>query len=430
MNLVIHSGTHGIGGNCVEIQSGDKRIIIDIGIPLERDGESFDFKKYKHMTGPELVEKKKMPDVKGLYEWDKDSKPVDAILISHAHLDHYGYMPFVNPDIPIFMSTGCKELMDIKHYFGQSNYDPQKAIIKKPWEHFNDIAGFTICPYLVDHSAADAFAYLIEADGKKVFYSGDFRGHGKKSILYENILKHPPENIDSLILEGTTIDRDNNEEKRSEQEVEEELVSIFKNKKQLVIFSCSHQDIDRLTVLYNACLRAGRTMVILPYTAYILAHLKVLSAKIPQVGMRQIRVFFEGTSSTEKVKKDKELWAKIIKSKISYGEIAKDKENLVVVDSYFVREQFAVQGLLEKAFLVYSLWEGYLEDAEKFWKDHNVPIKKIHTSGHASVKELKEFVKAVDPARIIPIHTGSAEKFRELFGEKVKVLSDGERMEL
>lgn len=70
---------------------------------------------------------------------------------------------------------------------------------------FQDELPFIITPYLVDHSAYDAFAIQIEADGKKLFYSGDFRGHGRKRKLLDNLVTHPPEKIDTLLMEGTTL---------------------------------------------------------------------------------------------------------------------------------------------------------------------------------------------------------------------------------
>ena len=92
MKLIIHRGTHEIGGSCIELKTKNTRIILDIGMPLVNDrGEQFDFKPYRKLSGPELIEKKILPDVDGLYRFDKNNKPPDALLISHPHLDHFGF---------------------------------------------------------------------------------------------------------------------------------------------------------------------------------------------------------------------------------------------------------------------------------------------------------------------------------------------------
>ena len=62
-------------------------------------------------------------------------------------------------------------------------------------------------PFLVDHSAFDAYALLVEADDKRVYYSGDFRAHGRKAALFERMIERPPKDIDVLLMEGTTIGR-------------------------------------------------------------------------------------------------------------------------------------------------------------------------------------------------------------------------------
>jgi ribonuclease J len=84
MHFAIHRGTHEIGGSCVELSSGNSRIVIDLGMPLmHQDGTEFDFRKFEGLTGPELLDKGILPAVEGLYEWQTSS--VDGLLISHAH---------------------------------------------------------------------------------------------------------------------------------------------------------------------------------------------------------------------------------------------------------------------------------------------------------------------------------------------------------
>ena len=50
MKIIIHRGTHEIGGSCVEIRSKKSRILINIGMPLvKKDGDRFNFKEHEHL---------------------------------------------------------------------------------------------------------------------------------------------------------------------------------------------------------------------------------------------------------------------------------------------------------------------------------------------------------------------------------------------
>jgi ribonuclease J len=72
--------------------------------------------------------------------------------------------------------------------------------------------------------------------------------------------------------------------------------------------------------------------------------------------------------------------------------------------------------------LIYSQWEGYLKEAHKTYctdiinglkKDKDIGFHAIHTSGHATMRELKEFAKAINPKQIVPIHTENPNKFKQ-----------------
>ena len=140
-----------------------------------------------------------------LYKEDNDNKPPDAILISHSHPDHYGLLPFVKPQIPLYLSEGCLELIKATYYFRGLDSNLEAVEIIENNKCFS-IGDFKIIPYLVDHSGFDAYAFLIEAEGKRIFYSGDFRGHGKKRILFDRFIANPPKDIGFLIMEGTGIE--------------------------------------------------------------------------------------------------------------------------------------------------------------------------------------------------------------------------------
>ncbi|MFX5785419.1 hypothetical protein ABTE36_23280, partial [Acinetobacter baumannii] len=78
---------------------------------------------------------------------------------------------------------------------------------------------------LVDHSAYDAHAIEVEVSGKRLFYSGDIRGHGRKAALFEKMLSHPPKNVDVMLMEGSSFGRlDPDHSFPAEGEVEQRFV--------------------------------------------------------------------------------------------------------------------------------------------------------------------------------------------------------------
>ena len=89
---------------------------------------------------------------------------------------------------------------------------------------------------------------------------------------------------------------------------------------------------------------------------------------------------------------------------------------------------------LTGARVIWSQWEGYLKEGTgaQFKADceaRGIPFEIIHTSGHASIADLKRLAAAVCPKILVPIHTFAAHRFPELF-QNVVLLNDGEWWEV
>lgn len=427
MWLIIHRGAKEIGGSCIELQSENSKILIDFGLPLvDENKEPFDKSTVQNKSTQELISTGILPDIRGLYA--DEAPDIQAILLSHPHQDHYGLLSFVNPEIPVYLSQGCKELIEVSYFFRQTGYDLKNVKTVEKWKPFK-VGNFTITPYLVDHSGFDALAFLIESEGKKIFYSGDFRGHGRKNVLFDNMLKNPPKNIDYLILEGSMLGRDKGRY-HTETDIENELTRILRKEADLFFVACSSQNIDRLVSIYRACVRSNHIFVLDPYTALILHKLKKISRHIPQYDWcKNIRLFFVPNGYTRKMAEDKSLF--LFKSaKITYQEMQSIRNQLVIKDSHSARQYFAKKNGLSNTTLVYSMWDGYLSSVKPFWDKHNVPVLKIHSSGHAYIEELQKFVEAINPKYIIPNHTFFPKKYSEYFAGKIKMVNDKETVEI
>ena len=96
MQLIIHRGTHQIGGSCIELASGNKRLILDQGLPLDApiDDNLEDY----------------LPKPLQKYFNDPESYPL-AIILSHAHLDHYGLLRLMPGKVPIYCSSSTEKLI-------------------------------------------------------------------------------------------------------------------------------------------------------------------------------------------------------------------------------------------------------------------------------------------------------------------------------
>jgi ribonuclease J len=127
---------------------------------------------------------------------------------------------------------------------------------------------FKITPYLMDHSAYDSYAVLIEGDGKRIFYTGDLRGHGRKGSLFTRLVATPPLGVDVLLMEGTNGRKNSEKGFPTENDLQKSSSAFFaslQNADGLVLGA----NIDRLD-----CFQSGKTMrrqfIIDMYTAHIL----------------------------------------------------------------------------------------------------------------------------------------------------------------
>ena len=443
MQLIIHRGTHQIGGTCVELSSGKTRIILDYGIPLvDSVGKEFDERSLRDKTSVDLINDRVLFDIPGLYKGQEPQ--VSGILISHSHKDHYGLVSYLHPDIPVYLSEGALKLIHLLNVFThkQNHVSISNPCIVKHKVNF-DIGDLHITPYLVDHSGFDSMSFLIEEKptGNRLFYSGDFRASGWKRSLFDRFIKNPPQKVDCLLMEGTMIERQGGAFKDEKAVLAGVQEALEKAEKNVILAYCSGQNIDRIVTFYKAVRRTKALLVIDPYIATVLHVLRNDRNKIPQLDWNSIRVLvgnYRGRGDiyiNKIIKSDfKYLTFDIGTHKIKAWDIGQKKSLVVMRDSMIplAKKIPDVRGTT----LIYSQWDGYIWDKKKasvFWdfvQANNLKLEYIHTSGHATVNILKQLAGALEPKCIIPIHTEKPEKFKEYFGEGVMAVNDGQLIEI
>jgi len=415
LNIIIHRGAKEIGGSCVEIISAGERILIDLGLPLDA-GEN---------------DKKYLPNVSGL---DGKDKFLLCVIISHPHLDHFGLISHISAQLPVIMGKDARRIITAAAPFMPGNQKPPADGLNLENEIPFTIGPFKITPYLMDHSGYDAYSLMIEADGKRVFYSGDFRTHGRKAKLTNKLIDNPPKDIDVLLMEGTSLARINDDVVfPKESEIEEQFREVFEKTKGISLVHTSAQNIDRIVSIFRACKKSKKTLVLDLYSAAILE--ATGNENIPQSDWPKIAVYIP---QSQRVMILKRKWFDLLerhsKNRIFIENMQEIASDYVMLFRGLHIRDLTKAGLTKDAVYIYSQWEGYWEREEfryiREWiKEQDIPKINIHTSGHASPSDLKKYADAINPKRLIPIHTFEPEKYKELF-RNVEIYLDGEVIEV
>jgi ribonuclease J len=401
MRITIHRGYDQIGGCITEIATDRTRILIDLGQNLP-DGEGV------------------ITDNLASYEAiERITANVDAIFYTHYHGDHFGLFHFVSDSITQYIGKAAKRVALCKHQqlshikgrevvsaFEIAKIEQMKTIEPKQVIVVGDIK---VIPYFVSHSAYDAYMFLIEADGKRILHTGDFRGHGYLSKgLLPTIKNHilNRNNIDFLITEGTMLDR-LDERVLHENELKTEVIELM-NQYKYVFVMCSSTDMERLATFYAANKEIGdRPFVCDDFQKRILEIFSDTAGKESPL--------FDFKSPYEFWKENKKLFSWMQEKGFCMLIRATDK---------FYDYLDFIMPLIDSSntLMIYSMWKEYINPlsihANKRYIDlvgkfHYV--KNIHTSGHASAKCLAEICSIVNPTLgIIPIHSENSSDYEKL----------------
>ena len=405
MKIRIHRGTREIGGTCIEVAAQGRRIALDVGLPLDAPNDA---------SGG--ARERLLPAVSGFREPD-DS--LLGVVISHPHMDHYGLARYLAPSVPVYIGEAAHRILKAASRYvpdGHSFEGPRFIADRVRME----IGPFRITPYLVDHSAFDAYSLLVEADGRRVFYSGDFRAHGRKSRLFEALVANAPADVDVLMMEGTTIGRTGTTDGfPSERDLEDEFVAAFDRTGGIHFVWASSQNIDRIVTVYRAAKRTGRVLVVDLYAAVVLR--ATGRDTIPQSYWDDVRVYVP--YAQRRFVKEKGLFADLREhgaNRIFAKDLPALRGKAVVLFRPMMARDFGIQSALADAALTYSMWQGYLQDGYtrrvvEWLEERGIPWGTIHTSGHASVADLRRFSAAIAPGKLVPIHSFETGRFAEFF---------------
>lgn len=361
VRITFYGGAGEVGGNKILLDSGKTRLMLDFGSRMGYESDYFaeflDTRTATSLKDRLLIGA--LPRINGIYRKDllvpigldgldtakykrqldasspllridgldtyedaigRNGQPgIDAILLSHAHLDHTGDISFLHNSIPLYCSSQTKILIDAideitsfkseaissKKNFAaliKSETSPTAGALRSEKKEdeprptrvmedgeTRDIGDFRVRMISVDHSVPGASSFIIESAGMRILYTGDIRFHGNINMTIDGYVDAVGGGIDVMICEGTRIDSN---QKKNEKDVEAKIAEIVARTKGLVLIDFGWKDTTRYETILNVAKETDRIFVMNGRLAYILQQLGIYPG-----GSEPVRVFLKRKGS-------------------------------------------------------------------------------------------------------------------------------------
>lgn len=492
LSLTFYGGVKEIGGNKFLVEDSGTCFFLDFGLPF---GKRYNyFEEYLNpRPGVGLLDPLEMgllPPLLGIYRpdlipdeaiWQRFEPSlhrelkVDGILLSHAHLDHSGYISFLREDIPIYatqmtafiakalqdsaptniekevcysnpriikegyLSTGklYKQrpfiFLDNISLSGKAkefwNFSPAKT---KPLESqncavpSNRVGNLPLRHFPVDHSIFGATAFAVETSIGWIGYTGDLRLHGRAGKDTENFIEEMNKLQPQILLcEGTRATaQDKTQAKITEEEVYENALKAVKNAEGLVIADFGPRNVERLLIFLRIAQETQRMLVILAKDAYLLKAMHLASKEVPNIEESSNILIYKELKSRLNLCEEA-IHEQHQSNLVNASQIHKKPEDYILCFSFWDMNKL-IDIAPNGGIYIYSSSEAYNEEQRvdlwrlRNWIEHfgmelvGDPEKggeNLHASGHASGPELLEIVRRIKPKIVIPIHTENPNYF-------------------
>jgi ribonuclease J len=158
LRIIPLGGVGEIGKNMYVFEYDGWIVVVDCGLMFPDE----------EMFGIDLV----VPDVTYLRE---RREQVKAFLITHAHEDHVGGLPYILPEfpgVPIYASTLARGLLGNKIKEHKLHNNPLMAL--EPGDEL-ELGPFSAMPFRIGHSIPDAMGIALRTPVGTVVHTGDFK---------------------------------------------------------------------------------------------------------------------------------------------------------------------------------------------------------------------------------------------------------------
>lgn len=496
MKLTVYDGAGVIGGNKILLETGDTRLFFDFGTTFAQ--RELYFEEYLKPRAPrgllDLVTMGLLPPLLGLYRDDmllrdgcveermrrkpgcREVGPVDGVLLSHAHVDHSGYISFLRADIPVYCTAMTAVIAKAMQDSGQSDFEKEvcyqtpreedgdgvlktthyraaayrgrqfytfdasvaaavsefwcrscasRALDHKPLLAAGKVGRLAARAYPVDHSIYGAAACAVETERGWIVYTGDLRLHGKRGAATERFVRAAAELKPYLLIcEGTHV---GSQSVASEDEVFEHCLRAVAGAKGLVVADFGPRNVERLVTFRDIAKETGRKLAILAKDAYLLEAMRLADDSVPDIRAGDtIRIYRDVKAAEQKW--ERELLGRYEGELVDASQVKRHEPEYILCLSFWDVNELVDLDPRPGGLYVYSSSEAYSEEQRI---DHArlqnwlaafgmtvVGLDKerdpgYHASGHITGPDLLSLIERIGPQLLLPVHTQQPEFFLE-----------------
>ncbi|MFN8622627.1 MAG: ribonuclease J [Chloroflexota bacterium] len=376
-------GVGEIGKNLTVFEYGDEIVVVDCGLMFPDE----------EMFGIDLV----VPDVTYLVE-RRDK--VKAFLITHAHEDHVGGLPYVLPKfpgVPVYASTLARGLLGNKIKEHRLHNNPLLAL--EPGQSV-ELGAFTATAFRIGHSIPDAMGIHLRTPVGNIVHTGDFKFDQTpvdgKGTDFHLLTQWGQEGVLCLLSDSTRAE--NPGYTPSERTVGEAFRDIMEGLKGRVIVATFASNIARIQQVFDAAGTFGRKVAVIGRSmeqntriASDLGYLKwgpgqlVPKDKLKDIPDEQLCIATTGAQGEPMAG-----LARMANRDHRFVEIAPGDTVIVSASPIPGNEEYVAR-TIDNLFKV---------GANVYYH----AIKRAHVSGHGSQEELKLMLNLVKPKHFLPVH--------------------------
>jgi len=428
--LTFYGGVNEIGGNKILLKDGDTKIFLDFGMSFAMKSKFYSPPFLSPRSEKSLQELEILPKLEGVYRFDDKTPTVDAVFVSHGHLDHSAYLSFINRQIPIYCGETTQIILKALSEIRRTDLEFDiKGLNFKTFRTGDKvrISGLEIEPIHVDHSVPGAYGFVIHTSNGAVVYTGDFRQHGLRREMTDDFVAKAEEAepvaivTEATNLTGATVS--------SESEVERKLNNIAKSASGIMLAEFAYGDIDRLNSFFRTAKKNRRCIAVSLKQAFLLNALREdKGLNVPDLNDDNVLIFRKSKTTHYKWEKQiEEQYADKIKSSF---EISKQQcKTILALSFYDLEELVSIQPEAGSCFIL-SASEPFNEEMEidssrlvNWLKHYGLVQYHIHVSGHIMPLQLKTLLEKIDAKQIYPVHTEHADLFGKFMrGSKMKIV--------